>query len=80
MESSYLLISCAVNKNVEIANILTSITGIKEAIPVIGAYDCVVKTEEMTHDDVQNLVLTSIRPLDHVRSILTLQDAPYQPS
>ncbi|MCV0411354.1 Lrp/AsnC ligand binding domain-containing protein [Nitrosopumilus sp.] len=76
MGTSYLLLLCTVHKNIEIADTIRKFPGVKEAIPVIGAYDCVVKTEMTSPDDVNNLVLTSIRPLAHVRSVLTLHDAP----
>ncbi|KFM20391.1 putative homocitrate synthase protein [Marine Group I thaumarchaeote SCGC AAA799-P11] len=71
----YLLLTCAGNKNIETADIIRKLPGVEEAIPVTGAYDCIVKTE-MISDDVKNFVLSSIRPLDNVRSVLTLYDAP----
>ena len=75
METSFLLLSCMVNKNIEIAENIRKLSGVEEAIPVTGAYDCIVKTEKMTSDDVENLVLSSIRPLDGIRSVLTMHDA-----
>ncbi|AJM92288.1 MULTISPECIES: Lrp/AsnC ligand binding domain-containing protein [Nitrosopumilus] len=71
----FLLVTCTVNKNIETAETIRKLPGVKEAIPVIGAYDCIVKTE-MDSDDVKNFVLSSIRPLDNVRSVITLYDAP----
>lgn len=76
MAFTYLLISCAPTKNVDLANTLQELSGVQEAVPVHGAYDCIVKTEKMSSDDVSNLVISSIRPLDFVRSILTLRTAP----
>ncbi|MFQ5781854.1 MAG: Lrp/AsnC ligand binding domain-containing protein [Nitrosopumilus sp.] len=73
-KTTILLITCEPQKNIDVANTIQEISGVKESIPVTGSYDCIVKTEEMSNDDVKNLVLYSIRPLDHVRSILTLHD------
>lgn len=75
METSFLLLSCMINKNIEIADNIRKLSGVEEAIPVYGAYDCIVKTEKMTSDDVDNLVLSSIRPLDGIRSVLTMHNA-----
>lgn len=76
MGISYLLITCEPHKNIEVANIIRKLSGVKESLAVVGAYDCIVKTEEMDSNDVQTLVLSSIRPLDNIRSILTLHDTP----
>lgn len=76
MGVSHLLLTCAVNKNIEVANTIHKLSGVKEAMPVHGAYDCIVKVEKSTSDDVVQFILSSIRPLDDVRSVLTLHDAP----
>lgn len=75
MPNSFLLLTCEINKNVEVAKSLRKLSGVKEATPVFGAYDCVVKTEKMSDDDIKNLVVTSIRPLDDIRCVLTIHDA-----
>ena len=75
MESSFLLISCDVNKNTDVASQLSQLSGIKEAIPVSGVYDCVVKTEPMSPDYLKELVL-SIRPVDGIHTVLTLNYVP----
>jgi|GEM_PF-5169383 len=76
MGTSFLLLSCEVNKNIEVADTIQKLSGVEEAVPTIGAYDCIVKTEDLTHEDINNLVLTSIRPLDNIRNILTMYEAP----
>ncbi|AFS81065.1 hypothetical protein NKOR_05910 [Candidatus Nitrosopumilus koreensis AR1] len=76
MDFTYLLISCTPTKNVDVANTLQELSGVKEAVPVHGAFDCIVKTEKMPSEDVSRLVISSIRPLDDVRSILPLRTAP----
>lgn len=72
MDSSFLLISCTIHKNLDVANELRNIYGVKEAVPVYGTFDCIVKTEEMQPNDVQELVSSSIRPLDNIQSVLVL--------
>lgn len=75
MGVSYLLLNCTINKNIEVANTIQKTTGVKESVPVNGAYDCIVKVEKPTSGDAAEFVLSSIRPLDDVRSIITLHDA-----
>lgn len=76
MHSSFLLLTCTVDKNIEVANELQKIGGIEEAIPVYGSYDCVVKTEKMPPEDVVELVSSTVRFLDNVHTVLTLYSAP----
>jgi len=76
MGTSFLLLLCTVHKNIEVANAIQKLSEVVEAIPVAGTYDCIVKTENMAREDVNNLVLTSIRPLDNVYSVLTIHEAP----
>ena len=76
MGCSFLLLSCMVHKNIETAKLLRKLHGIREAVPVYGTYDCVVKTEEMSSDDVLEFVSSSIRPLVNVDSVLTLYPVP----
>lgn len=77
MKPSFLLLTCTVRKNAEVANQLCKIYGIKEAVPVHGTYDCIVKTNEMSAEDVDTLVNSSLRPLSDVHSILTLHTNPH---
>lgn len=76
MENSFLLLSCTIHKNVIVAEKLRHLDGVKEAIPVYGSFDCVVKTEKMTSEDVLQLVVSSIRPLDDIISVLPLYSSP----
>lgn len=76
MGTSFLLLLCTIHKNIEVADTIRKLSGVKEATPVTGVYDCIVKTENMTRKDVNSLILTSIRPIHHVRSVLTVYEAP----
>lgn len=76
MDHSFLLLSCTIHKNQIVAEKLRHLDGVKEAIPVFGSFDCVVKTDKMTSDNVMQLIVSSIRPLDDVISVLPLYSSP----
>jgi len=79
MGTSFLLQLCTVNKNIEVAETIQKLSDVVEAVPTIGAYDGIVKTENLTRKDVNKLVLTNICPLDYVRSVLTMHEVPKVP-
>ena len=74
MWPSFLLISCDVNKNFEVAEKLNKINEVEQAIPVYGLYDCLVKTKNLTSENIMNLVSQYIRELKHVHSVVALYD------
>lgn len=76
MERSILLLSCSVHSSKKVADQLRDVSGIKDAIPVYGVYDCIVMTTKMSSNDVRNVVLNNIRKLDDVHSVLPLQVNP----
>ncbi|MDX1595662.1 MAG: hypothetical protein R3327_01845 [Nitrosopumilaceae archaeon] len=71
---SFLLISCAADKNIEAAKELKKIYGVKEAVPVYGTYDCIAKMENLEPKQVRSLVSSTIRPLRQINSVLVLQE------
>lgn len=72
MKPTFLLLTCSVHKNQEVAKEIQKNHGVREAIPVFGTYDCVVETEEMTHSEIRDLITSTIRPLTNVSAILPL--------
>lgn len=74
MGNSFLLLMYTIHKNIEVADTIPQLSGVMEAAPVTGVCDCIVKTENLTREDVENLVLTSIRPIDHERNVLAMHD------
>ncbi len=77
MNASFLPISCAIHKNIQVADQLRKLDGVREALPVYGTYDCIVKTNKMSFENINNLVSSSIRPLKDISSILVLySEAP----
>ncbi|MFB5635058.1 MAG: hypothetical protein ACE5RB_00325 [Nitrosopumilus sp.] len=76
MNASYLPLTCTIHKNIEVANTVQKLSGVKKAVPVPGAYDCIVKVNKSVPSDVDQFVLSSIFSLDNIRSIHTLHEAP----
>lgn len=76
MESSILLLSCSIHSSKKVADQLRDVSGIEDAIPVYGIYDCIVKTKKMSSNDIRNVVLKNIQKLDDVYSVLPLQINP----
>jgi cytidylate kinase len=72
MKPTFLLVTCTNKKNIEVAHEIKKNYGIDEAVPVFGTYDCIVKTEKISHDEVRQLIASSIRPLNDVSAILPL--------
>jgi len=71
MAQSFLLINCF-NKSDDVKEKLMEISNIKEVKPVMGAYDYVVKFEDMSKTKLQKLIRNEIRPIENIRSTLTL--------
>lgn len=76
MKPTFLLLTCSVHKNQEVAEEIKKNHGVKEAIPVFGTYDCLVKTEEMSFQEIRDLITSTIRPLTNVSAVLPLYTSP----
>ena len=76
MKPTFLLVTCDVKKNKDVAKQIQKNQGVKEALPVFGTYDCIVKTDDMAENEVKEFVLSSIRPLDGVSAVLPLYTTP----
>ena len=72
MSNSFLLLSCSARSSKKVANQLRNISGIEEAIPVFGVYDCVVKMKKMSSHEIQDIVSKHIRHIPDVYSVLPL--------
>ena len=73
MAQAFVLINCNPGAKNQVDEKLEKITGIKESQQVFGAYDCIVKTKDISSKDLQNIVREQIRTIDGVRSTLTLR-------
>ena len=76
MKPTFLLVSCEVKKNKEVAEKIQRNHGVKESLPVFGTYDCIVKTDNMAEKEIKEFVMSSIRPLDGVTAVLPLYTSP----
>ena len=76
MKPTFLLLSCSKRKNTEVAKEIKKNDGVKEAIPVLGTYDCIIETKEMTPHEIGIFVTSTIKPLDYVTSVLPLYTSP----
>ena len=73
MEKAFILISCEIGKEQDLALQLRSIDEIKGVLITFGAYDLVVEAETTNSDKMDELITSKIRKLDKIRSTITLR-------
>lgn len=73
MEKAYILLSCDIGKEHELASILRSFDEIKSVMITYGDYDIVVEAETKNSDQMDNLITSKIRKLEKIRSTITLR-------
>lgn len=73
MEKSFILISCEIGKEHDLAIRLRSIDEIKGVLITFGEYDIVVEAETTSSDKMDELITSKIRKLDKIRSTITLR-------
>jgi len=73
MEKAYILISCEVGTENELAITLDSIEEIKNILVTYGDYDIVVEAETQTTEQMDLLITSKIRKLQKIRSTITLR-------
>ena len=71
MVQSFLLINCF-SRSDDVKEKLMDISNIKEVKPVMGAYDYIVKTQDMPKIELRRLIRNKIRTIEDIRSTLTL--------
>ncbi len=72
MEKSYILISCDIGMEHELASQLQSFDEIKSVMITYGEYDIVIEAETKDSDQMDNLLTSKIRKLEKIRSSITL--------
>ncbi|MSV26491.1 MAG: AsnC family transcriptional regulator [Nitrosarchaeum sp.] len=72
MPTAYVLINCDLGKEEEIIENLKHIDAIKEVHGTFGAYDIIVKAEHAEKEKLREVIIWSIRKIEHIRSTLTL--------
>jgi DNA-binding Lrp family transcriptional regulator len=73
MEKAYILLSCEIGKEIEVASQLSNIDEIKNVMITYGAYDIVLEAETSNSTQMDNLITSKIRKLEKIRSTITLR-------
>lgn len=73
MEKAYILLSCDIGKEHELASLLRPFEEIKFVMITYGDYDIVVEAETENSDQMDNLITSKIRKLEKIRSTITLR-------
>jgi DNA-binding Lrp family transcriptional regulator len=73
MEKAYILLSCEIGKEHDLAILLRSLDEIKGVLITFGEYDIVVEAETTNSAQMDELITSKIRKLDKIRSSITLK-------
>jgi DNA-binding Lrp family transcriptional regulator len=73
MEKAYILLSCEIGEEHNLASQLRTIDEIKGILITFGEYDIVVEAETTNSDKMDELITSKIRKLDKIRSTITLR-------
>lgn len=73
MEKAYILLSCEIGEEHNLASQLRAIDEIKGILITFGEYDIVVEAETTNSDQMDELITSKIRKLDKIRSTITLR-------
>ena len=73
MEKAYILISCEVGAENELAKSLETIDEIKNVIVTYGDYDVVAEVETENSEQMDSFITSHIRKLEKIRSTITLR-------
>ena len=73
MEKAYILLSCEIGKEQELASHLRIINEIKNVMITYGDYDLVVEAETENPKKMDTLITSKIRKLEKIRSTITLR-------
>jgi hypothetical protein len=71
MLNAFVFLNCDVGTEPAILNEITNISGVSEAVELIGVYDIVAKVSEESEEDIAKSV-RKIRTIANVRSSLTM--------
>ena len=73
METAYILFSCEIGNENDLASVLKKLDEIKEVMITYGDYDIVVKAETPDSNQMDSLITSKIRKIDKIRSTITLR-------
>ena len=73
MEKAYLLVSCEIGTEQELASKLEEIDEVKHVMITYGDYDIVVEAETDVAAKMDDVITSKIRKLEKIRSTITLR-------
>ncbi len=73
MEIAYILFSCEIGNENELASLLSQLDEIKEVMITYGDYDIIVKAQTSNSTQMDNLIISKIRKFEKIRSTITLR-------
>ena len=73
MEKAYILLSCEVGTEHDLAKQLSTIDEIKNVMITYGEYDVVVEVETENAEKIDKLITSKIRKLEKIRTTITLR-------
>ncbi len=73
MEKGFILVSCDIGAEYDLATQLKTIDGIKNATVTYGEYDIVIEAETENEAKMNELITTKIRKIEKIRSTITLR-------
>lgn len=73
MEKAYILLSCDIGKEHELASQLRLFDEINSVMITYGDYDIVVEAQTNDSDIMDDLITSKIRKLEKIRSTITLR-------
>jgi DNA-binding Lrp family transcriptional regulator len=73
METAYILFSCEIGNEEDLASLLNQLEEIKEVMITFGEYDIVVKAETQNSNQMDDLIASKIRKFEKIRSTITLR-------
>lgn len=72
MEKVFILVSCDIGAEHDLAAQLITVDGIRNATVTYGEYDIVVEVESENADTLNTLITEKIRKIEKIRSTITL--------
>jgi DNA-binding Lrp family transcriptional regulator len=73
MEKAYILVSCDIGTENEVASKLEEIPEVKDVTITYGDYDIVVEAETENEEKMDEFLTRKIRKLEKIRSTITLR-------
>ena len=73
MEKAFILISCEIGTEKELAEQIQKIDEIVDVIITYGEYDMVIEAQTDTDEKMDDLITSKIRKLDKIRTTITLR-------